>query len=257
MARSVLIETLLISIIRAVYNGLLELYYVLFIRTRLQQSLKKNHGYYRKLGRNRSSFARRVWRFVRENDFVAREGIKVSFRLKVIIASHAVQLSWRLPDDAYHYFKKILIYPEYYTSRLTGKLHKAEVNPGLRLIVFSVRAIHESLTDLDGNRNVMVHEFAHALWLEQLLMHKNYNIFHPRVFEIVRNQVDYYYSNPTLAEAQMFRKYAFQNEAEFFAVSVENFFGEPERFREQLPEYYKLLTKLFLQDPAMIKLKIA
>jgi MtfA peptidase len=257
MARSVRIETLLISIIRALYNGLLELYYVLFIRTRLQQSLKKNHPYYQKLGRNRATFARRVWQFVRDNNFVSREGIEVTFKLKVIIASHAVQLSWRLPDDAYNYYKKILIYPDYYTSRLTAKLHKAEVNPGLRLIVFSVRAIHESLTDSDKAINVMIHEFAHALWLEHLLMHKNYNVFHPKVFEVVRSQVSHFYSNPTLPETHMFRQYAFQNEAEFFAVSVESFFGQPEQLREQLPGYYTLLTKLFLQDPAMIKLKIA
>lgn len=257
MGRSVLFETLLISILKTFYNGLLELYYVLFIRTRLQQSLKRNHAYYQKLGRNRSGFARRVWQFIRANEFVSREEIKITFKLKVIIASHAVQLSWRLPDNAYNYYKKILVYPDYYTSRLTGKLHKAEVNPGLRLIVFSVRAIHESLTDSDKTVNVLVHEFAHALWLEQLLMHKHYNIFHPRVFEVVKSQVDHHYNNPTLSESQLFRQYAFQNEAEFFAVSVENFFGEPERFREHLPEYYTLLTKLFLQDPAMIKLKIA
>lgn len=249
--------TLLVSIIKTFYNGLHQLYYVVIVRARLQQSLKRNHAYYAKLGKQQSGFAKKVWQFIRETQFVPRENIRINFRLKIIVAAHAVQLSWRLPDTAYNYYRKILVYPEYYTSTLTGKLHKAEVNPGLQLIVFSMRAIHESLTDGDKQLNVMIHEFAHALWLEQLLMYKYYHVFNPEAFAALRNKLQYYYNNPSLDETRMLRSYAFQNEAEFFAVSVENFFGQPEKMKAEMGEYYTLLTKLFLQDPLMIKLKNA
>jgi MtfA peptidase len=250
-----LVETLMISIIKALYNGLYELYYLVFIKQRLQYSLTKNLSYYQRLGADQPRFARRVWQFIRENDFIPREDLRVGFKLKVIIASHAVQLSWRLPEIAYNYYEKIIVYREYYASRLTHRVHKAEVNPGLKLIVFSVRAIHESLSREDDGINVLLHEFAHALWLEQLLMHKHYQVFNPEIFESVRSSVREHFSEMSLKEEHLFRKYAFANEAEFFAVAVENFFERPHQFQLALPDFYTLLTKLFRQNPLMIKSK--
>jgi MtfA peptidase len=248
-------ESITVQIIKGLYRGVYELYYLAFIKARLHQSLKKNHSYYKKLGRDQSVFARKVWAFIRENDFIPREDLKITFKLKVIIASHAVQLSWRLNDTAYNFYEKIIIYREYYTSRLTNRLHKAEVNPGLKLIVFSVRAIHESLTREDDGINVLLHEFAHALWLEHLLMHKHYAVFSAETFATVKRCIEEQFTRSSADEAHLFRKYAFTNEAEFFAVAVENFFERPEKFQSELPELYALLTKLFRQDPMRIKMK--
>jgi MtfA peptidase len=248
-------ESITIQIIKTLYRGLYEIYFSLFIKARLHQSLKKNHSYYKNLGRAQSAFGRRVWDFIRENDFIPREELKIGFKLKVIIASHAVQLSWQLPELAYNYYEKIIIYREYYTSRLTHRVHKAEVNPGLKLIVFSVRAIHESVMREDDGINVLLHEFAHALWLEQLLMHQHYHVFDPATFERVRNEVIEQFASASSVKEHLFRKYAFANEAEFFAVAVENFFERPEKFHEAMPGFYKLLTQLFLQDPLRIKSK--
>ena len=50
-------------------------------------------------------------------------------------------------------------------------------------------------------------------------------------------------------ENHFFRKYAFENMEEFFAVAVENFFERPKQFSEQLPHFYQVLTSLFYQDP--------
>jgi MtfA peptidase len=250
-------DRLFIEIIKALYRGVVELYYIIGIKQRLQRSLLKNHHYYQALSKDRSEFARKVWQFIAENDFVPREGLKIGFKLKVIIASHAVQLSWRLPDTAYNYYEKIIVYREYYQSRLTRKLHKAEVNPGLRLIVFSVRAIHESLTSETKNVNVLIHEFAHALWLEHQLMHRSYNVFNPAGFEKVRLQVQNYFGKLQQQDEHFFRKYAFANEAEFFAVAVENFFGAPEAFSSELPDFYAAMKSLFLQDPLAIKRKMS
>jgi Mlc titration factor MtfA (ptsG expression regulator) len=43
--------------------------------------------------------------------------------------------------------------------------------------------------------------------------------------------------------------YAAQDEAEFFAVSSEAFFVEPQRLRDALPDWYALLRRFFLIDP--------
>jgi Mlc titration factor MtfA (ptsG expression regulator) len=43
--------------------------------------------------------------------------------------------------------------------------------------------------------------------------------------------------------------YAAQDEAEFFAVSSEAFFVDPQPLRDAFPEWYELLARFYLQDP--------
>jgi hypothetical protein len=43
--------------------------------------------------------------------------------------------------------------------------------------------------------------------------------------------------------------YAAHDEGEFFAVSSEQFFVDPERLQRAFPEWYALLVKFFRQDP--------
>jgi Mlc titration factor MtfA (ptsG expression regulator) len=50
-------------------------------------------------------------------------------------------------------------------------------------------------------------------------------------------------------ENHFFRKYAFENIEEFFAVAVENFFERPKQFNDQLPHFYEVLSAMFGQNP--------
>jgi MtfA peptidase len=243
------VEQLIIAIIQAIYRGCYDVYYSLFVKQRLISVLNRYSSYYRKLGSGRNSYERKVWDFVRENIFIPREGVSVTFKLRIIIAAHAVQLSFRLPEEAYDYYEKILLYKDYYLSRITHKHHKAEVNPGLRIIVFSVRAIHESIADNHDGINVLLHEFAHALWLEHKLMLDEYEVFKPRIFNEVMDKMQVEFVRLQENENHFFRKYAFSNEAEFFAVAVENFFERPGEFQNELPDLYALLTSLMRQNP--------
>ena len=49
-----------------------------------------------------------------------------------------------------------------------------------------------------------------------------------------------------------FRKYAFDNMEEFFAVAVENFFERPTPFQQAQPRLYSILAELFKQDPVTL-----
>jgi len=44
--------------------------------------------------------------------------------------------------------------------------------------------------------------------------------------------------------------YALTNEAEFLAVASEYFFEKPEKFQHMHPELYKMLCRIFDQEPA-------
>lgn len=243
---------LFVDIVRGINHAFHELYYRTFIKQRIHFILKRNHGYYRALGADQGTFNRKVWQFIQQNKFVAREKFYVRFSLKLMIASHAVQLSWRLPDQSYKYFDRIILYREFYRSSITKKHHKAEVNPGLRVIVFSIRAIHESIMKKNTGVNVLLHEFAHALWLEHLLMSNAYAIFDPHVFQRTQMQIVGEMENVTSASNDFFRRYAFANQAEFFAVAVENFFERPTDFQKLIPRLYSALVILFSQDPAAL-----
>ncbi|MGC4022168.1 MAG: hypothetical protein QM734_09605 [Cyclobacteriaceae bacterium] len=55
-------------------------------------------------------------------------------------------------------------------------MHKGEVNPGMRVIVFSKRGIIEGNKVRNDGINLLHHEFAHALWLEHKLVGHQYTV---------------------------------------------------------------------------------
>jgi Mlc titration factor MtfA (ptsG expression regulator) len=44
--------------------------------------------------------------------------------------------------------------------------------------------------------------------------------------------------------------YGATNKAEFFAVAAEYFFSSPDRFKENHPELFEMMTKIFHQRPS-------
>lgn len=176
--------------------------------------------------------------------------------MKAIICCGASQLVFGLPRESLTYFEKIIVYPDYYNSKYTHKRHKGEVNPGLRVIVFSWRGVIEGLDRPDDGLNLLLHEFAHALWLEHKLMHHQYRVLNEDVIEEFERLAAAEMGELHTNEQHFFRRYAFESIEEFFAVAVENFFERSEIFIRDLPYLYIVLTKILKQDPLQItKLK--
>ena len=98
--------------------------------------------------------------------------------------------------------------------------------------------------------NLLMHELAHALWLENELF--EYDIFDAEAlqnYKIISSRV---MNEVTDRNSGFLRSYAFTNKEEFFAVAVENFFERPEKFKSSLPELYFILAKLLRQDPTVL-----
>ena len=108
--------------------------------------------------------------------------------------------------------------------------------------------------DLDDDFNVVFHEFAHQLDLEN-----------GEIDGIPRLESKDHYASwtRTLSDAlELFRKdvrrrkrtaidpYAAEDLSEFFAVSVESFFEQPLRLKKTYPALYRELCEYFRQDPA-------
>ena len=185
-------------------------------------------------------------------EFIPRSDAKLTRAMKAIICCGASQLVFGLPRESLTYFEKIIVYPDYYNSKYTHKRHKGEVNPGLRVIVFSWRGVIEGLDRPDDGLNLLLHEFAHALWLEHKLMQHQYKVLNEDVIEEFERLAAAEMGELHTNEQHFFRRYAFESIEEFFAVAVENFFERSEIFVRDLPHLYIVLAKILKQDPLQI-----
>ncbi|MBN8576904.1 MAG: zinc-dependent peptidase [Cytophagales bacterium] len=183
-------------------------------------------------------------------EFVPRDRIKLTRAMRAIISCAAAQLLLFLPtkNKGLSYFKRIIVYPDYYNSRITNRRHKGEVNPALQTIVFSWRGIAEGLKHDDDGINLLLHEFAHALWLEHKAV--DYEVLDNDLVQAIERYAESEMANLQANQDHFFRKYAFDNMEEFFAVAVENFFERPKPFQQAQPRLYSILAELFKQDPA-------
>jgi Mlc titration factor MtfA (ptsG expression regulator) len=230
------------------YEAYQEIRFRLFYGPVFHRFLNYKYKYYSRLPwKEKMHFLRLVRDHYEYFKFSERD-VKLTRAMKAIICSGASQLVMNLPAESLTYFTRIIVYPDYYNSQITRKRHKGEVNPGFRLIVFSWRGIQEGLDRDDDGLNLLLHEFAHALWLEHKLV-DTYNALDPDLiieFErLAHQEMDQLHAQ----ENHFFRKYAFNNIEEFFAVAVENFFERPKQLHQELPHFYNILSRLFLQDP--------
>ena len=241
---------LLAALARLLYVSYQELRFRFYYGPIFHRFLNRKYAYYTALP---WSVKMKFLRIARDHyeyfEFVSRDKIKLTRAMKAIISCAAAQLMLFLPSEGLTYFKKIIVYSDYYNSRITNRRHKGEVNPGLRIIVFSWRGIAEGMKILDDGINLLLHEFAHALWLEHKLVGHQYTVLDPHWIEQFEKYAEKEMTNLNANEKHFFRKYAFENIEEFFAVAVENFFERSLQFQQEQPELYRILAQLFKQDP--------
>lgn len=233
------------------FKKLLFYYFPFFLRP-LSHKLKPINIYYKKLTKEeRKRFAWRVYYFLDTTEIQFR-GFSPSQLInynavRYLIASVATQMTLFLTEDCYDAFHKIIIYPDKYYSPFTKQYHKGETNPMAGYIVLSWTSFKSGFENEKDGINLLMHELAHALWLENKLF--EYDIFDAetlRRYELIAHEVMTVMEE---GDTHFLRYYAFTNREEFFAVSVENFFERPAAFRQELPELYSILAQLLKQDP--------
>ncbi len=209
----------------------------------------RHSSFYRNLSHyQQRKFGCRVRKFISKKHFIGRGGFAITEDIELLIASQAVMLSFGMSDYLLSGFEKIFVYPQEYSSKITGKYHKGEVNPG-GAIVLSWNNFIEGIDDENDNYNLGLHEFAHAYFLQaqqdgvhgEVCMVSRLN----RWYNLYNNQ-DY---RQELQAHHALREYAFTNYLEFFAVSVEYFFETPETFKQNAPYLYGLLAEMLNQNP--------
>lgn len=236
------------------YKKILFYYFPRFLRP-LSPRMKPINVYYKKLTpEERKRFEWRVFYFINTTDIEFRH-FNVSKlinynEVRYLIASIATQMSLFLTEDCFDAFAKIIIYPDQYYSPITGHYHKGETNPGAGYIVLSWTSLQTGFANKSDGINLLMHELAHALWLENELF--EYDIFEAEALQNYKIIASKVMNEVTENNSGFLRSYAFTNKEEFFAVAVENFFERPEQFKSSLPELYFILAKLLRQDPAVL-----
>lgn len=215
-----------------------------------KEILRKRFPFYNGLSENKKRrFEQKVQYFIHVKEFIPRQIPSVTEEMKVLISACAVQLTFGYPKIFLSHFKRILIYPDNYYSTINKAYHKGEVNPRLRAIVLAWKAFVEGYISESDGKNLGLHEMAHALRLENLILNAEYNFLDEEVLERWQVLADSEMKSIANGNSRMFRDYAGTNPDEFFSVAVENFFERPEKFKSLMPNLYGILVLLLKQDP--------
>ena len=193
----------------------------------------------------------RVIQFIRAKQFVAKGDHTITAEKKLLIADSAIKLTFGLQNFLYEQFEEIIIFKGEFYSEFSHLKEKGETNPR-GAIVFSWKDIVEGDIKEDDGINLGLHEFAHALMVQNL----GYQGYDDEYF---LNNISYFedfYNNKEviadIREHHLFREYAFTNKMEFFAICCEQFFEVPNRLKSGLPTLYKLLRIMLNQDPMVL-----
>lgn len=212
--------------------------------------LTRRFPFYTNLTHHRKRrFEQKVQYFIHVKEFIPRQMPVVTEEMKVLIAACAVQLTFGYPKIFLSHFKRILVYPDSYYSTINKTYHKGEVNPRLRAIVLSWRAFVEGYISEGEGRNLGLHEMAHALRLENMILNTEFKFMDEGLLSNWHAIADEEMNNIANGNSKLFRNYAGTNQDEFFSVAVENFFERPEKFKSLMPNLYAILVLLLKQDP--------
>ena len=202
--------------------------------------------YYRQLPKKKQKvFTTRMLKFIKDKEFIAKGSLILSDDMKILAAESAIKLTFGLRNYMFNKFEKIFFFKSKFYSDFSKSINIGETNPR-GAIVFSWKDLLAGDINETDNINLGLHEFAHAYMVDNKVNEDQY-------FEVQCERFDKFYNDTKSIEFiishDLFRKYAFSNKMEFFAVAIEHFFETPEKMKEEITELYQILSKMLNQDP--------
>ncbi len=221
--------------------------------------------YYKKLDANKQEKIKKsILIFIGSKEFI---GVKIELtdEIKVTIAFYACFLLLNITsDNCYDNLSTIIVYPShviYDVARENGGIVSKEPlllegQSANDTVVISWNDAKKEAYHI-GKENVILHEFAHEIdfldgeidgipplseskyteWSE--VLYRDYNKLKAKAI-----------ANRYWGKYKILGDYAATNEAEFFAVATERFFGVPKSLKHHFPELYNELKDFYKIDPA-------
>lgn len=199
---------------------------------------------------------------LRRKRFEGAGGLVMTDAIRVAIASQAAVLLLHRRTSLYSKLGSIIVYPGEYTVHENVETEDGwvdEIEEERSGEAWTIGAVVLSwgdvIRDLHGAAsNVVLHEFAHQLDAESGAMNgapvlasrelrRRWADTLGRAFERLQAAID-------REEETLLDPYGAEDAAEFFAVSVEAFFLQPEAMQRAEVELYRILRDYFRQDPS-------
>lgn len=208
--------------------------------------LENQFSFYKKLTKKEKRyFEHRVASFIKDKDFIGREGNIITDEMKVLVASTAVMLTFGFRDFYIGIISRIVIYPEKFYSNTNDAFHKGEFNPRFKSLVLSWEDFVEGYKYESDNLNLGIHEFTHAIHLNSLEERDVSSIVFSDSFkELSKLLAPKSNLKEKIMASDYFRNYAFTNQFEFLAVAIENFIETPQTFKMQFPQIYNKVKQM-------------
>lgn len=201
--------------------------------------------------------------FLSEKYFEGAGGLEITDEIRVTVAAQACMLLLARPATYYPQLSSVIVYPAAYVAETVKHDGLVEIrNNEVRLgeawhrgsVVLSWSDIHHGASDIKDGHNVVLHEFAHLLDMEDgradgvppLNSSSSYvswaRVMVPEYERLQRKAAD--------GKKSVLDHYGATNPAEFFAVAVEAFYEKPIQLKLKRPELYEELKNFFNVDPA-------
>ncbi|ADV47926.1 protein of unknown function DUF980 [Cellulophaga algicola DSM 14237] len=208
-----------------------------------------NFPVYKKLSyQQKQKFEYRLLRFRRDKEFIFHGLTPRQEDMALLLSATATILTLGLKRYKIPAIERLIIYPNQYFSKLNRQNHIGEYNPGLKTIVFSAAHVKQGFEIPNDNKNLGVHEFAHALSFNATLERNFENRNFRKHMDLLSAVYDSVLFQQKFEESSYFRAYSKANIQEFFAVAVENYVETPLEFRQEFPEIYLILRKMLNFD---------
>ncbi|MBU2997027.1 zinc-dependent peptidase [Cellulophaga baltica] len=208
-----------------------------------------NFPVYKKLSiRQKQKFEYRLLRFRKDKQFVFNGEIPRHDDMALLLSATATMLTLGLKNYKIPAIERIIIYPDQYYSKITRQDHIGEYNPGLKTIVVSALHVKQGFQIPNDNKNLGVHEFAHALSFNSIIEDSREARFFKKQIDKVNHMFDSSTFNEKLENSNYFRAYSRTNMHEFFAVATENYVETPEQFKIEFPVLYALIGSMLKFD---------
>jgi Mlc titration factor MtfA (ptsG expression regulator) len=204
--------------------------------------------------------------FLREKNFVGCNELTVTDEMRVTIAAYACLLVVGRPEvPRAHFYDDLLAILVYPTPFIAPQSHHDEnglvsesedVLSGQawdsHRIILSWQDVEESAEG--AHHNVVLHEFAHYLDMEDESMDGAPGLGGARAFEewseVFWDEYDRLCAQIDAGEHTLLDPYAAAEPAEFFAVVTETFFMQPRELEARHPGLYEQLRKYYRLHPA-------
>ena len=207
--------------------------------------LKSKFLFYNKLDdKHKGYFEHRVATFIDDKRFIGRKGVVITDEIKVLISATACMLTFGFRNFHIGLIDRIFIYPNEFYSTINDEYHKGEFNPKMGALVLSWKDFKEGVDEGKDHINLGIHEFSHAIHLNCLRKRDVSSIIFRSTFNELIRIISDKEQGEKLMESHFLRNYAFTNQFEFLAVTIESFIETPKEFKSKFPKIYNKIKQM-------------